>query len=223
MGGRFAPANAATVARVEAMAEPPRSPFRAGLSYFPERPGDAVANQANFGGFGISATDVATVGAGVATGGVGGGIIAGITDLASAFSDGSTRDKQRAARANYFGNLAVGGNVAAAQLILGALVPNVSGNELPMWQSWLSQLQSSTQGQATLAAARQLGPYWPVGSSDTVTDYPIMKNFAATWAAQHPLANIPASVSGAASAIAQNPLPWLIGAGAIALLVFRRR
>lgn len=228
MGGRFAPANPTTVARVRAAAEPPRSPYRVGLSYFPERPvtGAMVTNQARFGGFGITSTeltDVATIGAGVATGGVGAGVVAGITDIASAFSSGSQTDAQRAARANYFGNLAMQGNVAAAQIILGALVPNVSGNEEKMWSAWLSQLQQSTKGQQTLAQANQLGPYWPVGSTDTVTNYPIMKNFAAQWAAAHPLS---AGGSPIAALATGGLMPWLaVGAAGLGvyLLLARRR
>jgi hypothetical protein len=234
MPGRVAPANPAEVARLYAAAEPSRSPFRRGLSYFPERPGAPVFNNANFGAyvnFGAYARpglgDISTVvtdGAGIAgataAGGPVGGGIALISDLASAFSSGTQRDKDRAARANYFGNLAVQGNVAAAQIILGALVPNVSGNELSMWQAWLSQLQSSASGQATLAAARQLGPYWPVGSTDTVTNYPIMKAFAQNWANAHPFA---AGTGATVTKALSSPLPWLIGAGAIAFLLLRRR
>lgn len=224
MGGRFAPADALEVARVTALAEPPRSQFRQGLSYFPEQPGDMRANAANFGGFGDASTvltDATVIGGTVATGGIGAGVGAVVLDLASAFSSGATRDKQRAARANYFGNLAINGNVAAAQVILGALVPNVSGNELPMWQTWLSQLQSSSQGQAVLAAARAAGPYWAVGSTDTVTDYPITKNFVNTWASQHPMSRVAPVLANLPGGSA---LPWLLGIGAVVgVLALRRR
>lgn len=235
MPGRSAPANPAAVAALYRAAEPPRSPYRRGLSHFPDRPGAAVFDQATFGAyvnFGAYARpgfgDISTVvtdgtqiaGATAAGGPIAGGIVA-IQDLASAFSSGTQRDRDRAARANYFGNLAVQGNVAAAQIILGALVPNVSGNELPMWQAWLSQLQSSAAGQAVLTQARQLGPYWPVGSTDTVTNYPIMKAFAQNWANAHPFAG---GAGTAVSKVLANPLPWVIGAGAVvALFVLRSR
>lgn len=233
MGGRFAPVNPAEVARLFAAADP-RSQFRQGLSYFPDVPGDAVFGRATFGayaqlgayarrGLGDVSTDVTDateiIGATAAGGPIAGGVVA-IKDLASAFSSGSTRDAQRAARANYFGNLAVQGNVAAAQIILGALTPNVSGNELPMWQVWQNQLQASSSGQGTLAQAQQLGAYWPVGSSDTVTNYPIMKNFVQQWANAHPFTG----ASNAVAASLSSPIPWVIGAGVVGgIFLLRRR
>lgn len=235
MPGRSAPANPAEVAALYRAAEPPRSPYRRGLSHFPEHPGGAVMSEATFGayvnfgaynrpraGFGDVSTVVTDgsqiIGATAAGGPIAGGIVA-LQDLASVFSSGTQRDRDRAARANYFGNLAVAGNVAAAQMILGALVPNVSGNELPMWQTWLSQLQSSSTGQATLSQARQLGPYWPVGSTDTVTNYPISKAFVQNWANQHPAAGISQAVTSGLS----SPVPWLIGAAALGFFLLRRR
>jgi hypothetical protein len=246
MPGRAAPVPPAVLARLYAAAgaEPSRSPYRAGLSAFPERPTNARFTHANFGAYDLTpirfggysltpprfgdtstavqvGTDVAQIGAATAAGGpIAGGVVA-ISDLASAFSSGSQRDAQRAARANYFGNLAVGGNVAAAQILLGAVAPNVSGNELPMWQTWINQLQASASGQQTLAAARQLGPYWPVGATDTVTNYPILKNFAQQWANQHPFSNVsPGSVVGSLAS------PMVLGLGAaavVAFLLLRRR
>ena len=211
MPGAFAPVSAAAVARVRALNRFPRTAFSAGLGHFPDAPG--------FGDTSSLLTAGAEIAGATAAGGPGAGALVVIKDLASAFSSGSTRDAQRAARANYFGNLAVQGNVGAAQIILGALVPNVSGNELSMWQVWLNQLQQSAQGQTTLAQAQQLGPWWPVGSTDTVTDYPIMKAHAAQWSTSHPLANLP----GAAPAITSSPIAWIIGAGVVALLLSRRR
>src|SRR5689334_4827028 len=212
MPGAFAPVSAAAVARVRALNQFPRTAFSTGLGHFPDAPG--------FGDTASLLTAGAEIGGATAAGGPGAGALVVIKDLASAFSSGSTRDAQRAARANYFGNLAVQGNVGAAQIILGALVPNVSGNELSMWQVWLNQLQQSAQGQATLVQAQQLGPWWPVNSTDTVTDYPIMKAHAAQWAAAHPLANLP----GIPAAIASSSvLPWLIGGGLVLFLLTRKR
>lgn len=144
-----------------------RDQYSAGLSYFPDRPV----------GFGLSVTDVAAFVPGGST------VAAGVnfaSDLYSSLTQGSQRDQQRQARAAYFGQLALQGNVYAAQILIGAQ-PNVAGDEAPYWQNWITQLQGTSQGQATLSQAQQLGPYWPVGSSDTVTNYPIMKAFAARW------------------------------------------
>lgn len=164
-------------------------------------------------------TDVAQIGAATAAGGpIAGGAVL-IQDLSSIFSSGSQRDAQRAARANYFGNLAVAGNVGAAQIILGALAPNVSGNEIPMWQVWYNQLTNSQSGQSVLAQAKSLGPYWPVGSTDTVTNYPIMKQFAQNWANAHPLANVTASAKAALG----SPVVWAVGAAAVLGVILLRR
>jgi hypothetical protein len=217
MGGRFAPVNPLEVARLYAIADPPRSPYRQGLSAFPEYPGAGRLGAYARAGFGDVNSDLQiggqVVGATVAGGPVAGGVVL-IKDLASQWSSGSTRDAQRAARANYVGNIAVAGNVAAAQIILGALAPNVSGNELPMWQVWENQLTATT-----LAAARAAGPYWPVGSTDTVTNYPTLKTFIQNWANAHP------SVTGPAGSVASgSALPWILGAAAVgAVLLLKRR
>jgi hypothetical protein len=245
MPGRAAPVPGSAVAALFAAGDPTRSPYRQGLSAFPEHPTGAVFGSARFGGYTLTpvrfggytvtpvrfgrfgdtssavtvGTDAAEIAAATATGGpIAGGVLA-VKDLASAFSSGSTRDAQRAARANYFGNLAVAGNVAAAQMILGALVPNVSGNELPMWQVWKNQLQASSTGQNILAQATALGPYWPVGSTDTVTNYPISKNFVQQWANAHPFANTSAVISSSLS----NPMVLAIGAAAVVGFLFLRR
>lgn len=240
MPGRAAPVPAAVVARLYAAAGAGPA-YRAGLSAFPERPTGARFTFANFGAYDLTpirfggydltpprfgdsqavtiGTDAAQIAAATAAGGpIVGGVVA-IQDLSSAFSAGSQRDAQRAARANYFGNLAIQGNVAAAQIILGALAPNVSGNELPMWQVWENQLSSSSSGQQTLAAARQLGPYWPVGATDTVTSYPTLKAFAQNWANQHPFSSSGPAVTNALT----SPVVLAIGAAVVGFLLLRRR
>jgi hypothetical protein len=239
MPGRSAPVPPSVVARLFAAADPA---YRSGLSAFPERPTSARFTAANFGSYDLTpirfgrytltpprfgdtstavtvGTDAAEIAAATATGGpIAGGVVA-VKDLSSMFSSGSTRDAQRAARANYFGNLAIAGNVAAAQIILGALVPNVSGNEIPMWQVWENQLTASASGQQTLTAAKALGPYWPVGSTDTVTNYPTLKAFAQNWANQHPLSNVSAAISSSLS----SPVVWAIGAAIVGVILLRRR
>jgi len=191
----------------------PRTAYDAGLSYFPDRP----EQRARIGDYYTDAALIApipivgTAGAALATG-------AGIYQ--SILGGGSAIDQQRQARANYFGQLAMQGNVAAAQILLGA-IPNVSGNEQPYWQNWITQLNASTSGQGTLQQAQALGPWWPVGSSDTVTNYPIMKNFVAQWASAHPLTTVAGNIATGVGAAARSSVtPWLLAGGGALALVF---
>jgi hypothetical protein len=147
--------------------------YSAGLSYFPdymtafEPMGDAVANVAGLLGTGL--------------GGPAGGVTVGATVSAiEHFLGGGGVDAERAARVQYFLNLASQGNVAAAQLIIAA-PSNVAGNERTMWTAAATALQSSATGSATLAQARAAGPVWFVNSGDTATNYPTMKNFTSQW------------------------------------------
>jgi hypothetical protein len=98
---------------------------------------------------------------------------------------GNATDDARQARADYFGNLAVAGNVAAARILLGGTL-NTSGNEAPMWQAWIDAARLTPLGLQTVQAAQYFGAWWPVGSTDTVDSYPIMKKFVAQWAAANP-------------------------------------
>jgi hypothetical protein len=191
----------------------PMTAYDAGLSYFPDSPwqrsriGDYYTDAALVAPIPVIGTTAALLSTG-----------AGIYQ--SVFGGGSAIDQQRQARANYFGQLAMQGNVAAAQILLGA-IPNVSGNEQPMWQNWISQLSASAAGQQTLQRAQSLGPWWPVGSSDTVANYPIMKNFVAQWAAANPLSTIAANVSTGVGAVARSGVaPWLlVGGGVLAFVL----
>jgi hypothetical protein len=138
-------------------------------------------------------------------------------DIEGLFKGGSAVDAARAARVQYFLNQANQGNVAAAQIIIGA-IPNVAGNEDPMWESAIDQLRSSAAGSNVLAAAQALGPYWPVGSSDTAQSYPIMRSFTANWAAHNaPLTAIANTLTGGAvNTLFGGSAP----SGASSLLVF---
>jgi hypothetical protein len=180
-----------------------------GLSHFPDRPWQRAPLGAT------SLTNVAPLVAPIPYVGPLANIAAGAyTAYSTIFGDGSARDQQRGARASYFGQLAMQGNVAAAQILLGA-ISNVSSNEAPMWQNWISQLNASSAGQQTLQQAQALGPWWPVGSSDTVTNYPIMKNFVAQWDAQHPFSAVSANFQGGIGTIARSsPPPSLLAGGA---------
>jgi hypothetical protein len=98
---------------------------------------------------------------------------------------GNATDDARQARADYFGQLAVLGNVAAARIVLGG-TQNTSGNEQPDWFGWVDAMKGTPLGLQTFQAAYNLGAWWPVGSSDTVDNYPIMKKFVADWAKANP-------------------------------------
>ena len=198
-----------------------KTAYRAGLSSFPDAPGDVMRVAQNYSYYlGSTASDVGMIGAAYATGGTAPAVIAFGETLLNNLAGGAQRDRDRQARANYFGQLAAGGNVAAAQILLGA-IPNVSGNEQPMWQAWIDQLSSSQSGQATLAAARAAGPYWLPGSTDTVTNYPQLKNYVAQWQAAHPL-----SAAGPAAAVAavtkSAAFPWIVGLGILGAVVALR-
>jgi len=190
------------------------TPYDQGLSHFPDRPWQ----RAPMGAF--SLTQAAPLVAPIPYVGPVATVAATAYGFySSIFGDGTLRDQQRAARADYFGQLAMRGNVAAAQILLGA-VPNVSGNEQKMWSGWISQLQSSSAGQQTLAEAQALGAWWPVGSSDTVTSYPIMKNFVAQWDAAHPFATAGASLGAGVSALTHSSLTPLLLAGGAAIAIY---
>jgi hypothetical protein len=183
--------------------------YNMGLSYFPDDPEQLAYDRVAYG-----LGDVTSAGVALAPVPYIGPVIAGAAGAYSIYQSftggGSAVDQARQARANYFGQLAMQGNVAAAQILLGA-VPNVSGNEAPMWSTWISQLQASSTGQATLAQAQALGPWWPVGSSDTVTNYPIMKNFVAQWSSSNPFAGV---ATTATAAVRSGLLPIVLVGGA---------
>lgn len=159
-----------TIARED---EGEQTAFTAGLSYFPD-----------YGFAPMPMGDIAAdVGGlfGTAVAGPAGGVTVGAaTNFIEGLFGGAAVDHQRAERVQYFLNQAMQGNVAAAQLILGA-PSNVSGNERGMWTAAVQALQSSPTGSATLAQARSGGPVWFQGSGDTATNYPVMKNFTAQW------------------------------------------
>lgn len=149
--------------------------YTAGLSYFP----DYSYAPSPLGDLPVGAT-VGTAVAGPA-GGVAGSVV---QTLVAKWFGGSAVDQQRLARVNYFAQLAEGGNVGAMQLILGG-PPNVSGNERQMWIDAANAVRSVNPNVFNDATAA--GPVWLTGSGDTATNYPAMRNYAATWAAQHPL------------------------------------
>jgi hypothetical protein len=164
--------------------------YTAGLSYFPDYSYGAEP-------LGDIATDAgALIGGAVGgpAGAAGGGAVGG---LIQRWVGGSAVDQQRQARVNYFAQLAGNGNVAAMQLILGA-PNNVSGNEQTMWVNAAAAVRSVAPD--VYAAAQAAGPAWLTGSGDTATNYPAMKNFVQTWAAQHPVST---AVSGVGQSIAQ--------------------
>lgn len=208
MPGAFAPVNRVVPADFGGVARRGSSPYAAGLSHFPDNapPGRGLGDAYSAVSAGVNLLP-------------GGNYISTAFDVATdLFGGTSTVDQQRKARADYFGQLAMSGNVNAARILIGG-TQNTSGNEIPYWQSWLQQLQATAAGQQTLAQAQQLGAWWPVGSSDTVTNYPIMRNFAASWAASNTVAGGIANVFGlnpsSAAATSRSVQPFLI-AGAVA-------
>jgi hypothetical protein len=115
---------------------------------------------------------------------------------------GNATDDARQARADYFGNLARNGNVAAARIIIGG-TQNTSGNESPIWSAWIDALRQTPLGLQTLQAAQYLGAWWPVGSSDTTDNYPIMRAFVAAWAADNKIAPPPIVATPQAAPVTQ--------------------
>ncbi len=213
MPGAFAPIGRAPIltprgaGTVAAIASPrARTAYEAGLSHFPDAPGARPRI-----GFLPLLASAET----------------GLQLYQSFAGGGSQTDQQRQARAQYFGQLALQGNVNATQILIGG-TQNTSGNEIPYWQGWLDQLRASSDGQQTLAAAQQRGAWWPVGSTDTVTNYPIMKAYAAqgTTASQFVSNLVSGGAQMATGAITRAGVnPWLIGAAVIggALYLTRRR
>lgn len=185
-----------------------RTPHDAGLSDIPDR-----------GGLGDIYSDALVIGGTAATGGTGAAVIAAGTTLISAFTGGAQVDQQRQARVNYFLQQAEQGNVAAAQLILGA-PDNVSGNERTMWVSAAQILQSNPTWRVTLQAAQAEGPVWLVGSGDTATNYPAMKAFTAQWASQNQPVATAARAAGQAAQAVVAKTPTLVWVGAAAALYF---
>lgn len=110
----------------------------------------------------------------------------------------NTEDKTRMARVQYFYDLAAGGNVAAAQLMAGA-IPDVSGNEQPYWQHALTQLQ--TANPAVYNAAAMGGPIRTTGMGDSPENYPHMRAIALNWAAN----NAPVGVANPSSPASYTP------------------
>lgn len=174
--------------------------------------------------YGDYLTDTLAIGGAAATGGTGAAVGAVAIKLYTAFTGGAAVDQQRQARVNYFLQQAEQGNVAAAQLILGA-PNNVSGNERTMWVGAANILQSNAEWNQTLQAAEQAGPVWLTGSGDTATNYPAMRAFTASWAAQNQPILTAAVGSTAAAAIHKTPVAvWIaLAAGAYWLLASRRR
>lgn len=90
-----------------------------------------------------------------------GAIVGTVAGLASTLLGNGSVDKQRADRANWFGNAAVQGSPLAARLVLDAQ-SQVSANEWQhQWQLWVTQIP-----QAVRDAAAALPMAWPVGGGD---------------------------------------------------------
>lgn len=150
--------------------------YTAGLSYFPDYSFAAEP-------LGDIAVDGGALVGGAVAGPVGATAGAYAGSLIQRWIGGNAVDQQRQARVNYFAQLAGNGNVGAMQLILGG-PDNVSGNEQQMWLNAAAAVKAAAPD--VYAAAQAAGPVWLVGSGDTATNYPAMKNFVQTWAAQHP-------------------------------------
>lgn len=205
-----------------------QSAYDAGLTWFSDGPSSPSMYASPLG------LDLSTL-----TGTIVGGAVAGPAGAATggsllssllSFASGSAVDQARAARVNYFAQLAANGNVAAMQLILGAPA-NVSGNEAGMWQTAANAVRTSAPD--VYQAAVEAGPAWLVNSGDTATNYPAMRNYVQTWAASHPLTtltNVAGNVFGGALTPGAPRVggvsPVVLGAvalGAVLLLSRRRR
>ena len=205
-----------------------QSAYDAGLTWFSDGP-SSPSMYASPLGLDLSTLTGTIVGgavAGPAGAATGGSLLSSLLSLAS----GSAVDQARAARVNYFAQLAANGNVAAMQLILGAPA-NVSGNEAGMWQAAANAVRTSAPD--VYQAAVEAGPAWLVNSGDTATNYPAMRNYVQTWAASHPLTtltNVAGNVFGGALTPGAPRVggvsPVVLGAvalGAVLLLSRRRR
>lgn len=188
-------------------------------------PGRVARTPAQRVGYGDILTDTLTIGGAAATGGTSAVVGTVAVKLYTAFTGGAAVDQQRQARVNYFLQQAEQGNVAAAQLILGA-PPNVSGNERTMWVGAANILQSNPEWRQTLQEAQQEGPVWLTGSGDTATNYPAMRQFTAAWAArnQPSIGQSAAAAGSAAVAVAQKaPVALWVGLAAVAYYVLASR
>ena len=203
-----------------------QSAYDAGLTWFSDGPSYGMV--ATPLGLDLS-TIVGTVGGAVVGGPAGAAAGGSLLSSLLSFASGSAVDQARAARVNYFAQLAASGNVAAMQLILGAPA-NVSGNEAGMWQSAANAVRTSAPD--VYQAAMEAGPAWLVNSGDTATNYPAMRNYVQTWAANHPLntiANAAGSLFGGAATPGAPRVggvsPVVLGAVAlgVVLLLSRRR
>lgn len=195
------------------------TPYNAGLSDIPDQ---AVLYENTYG---LGATPLTAVAGSIPGIGalVNGGTLVG--DAIGLLTGSGSADQQRQARVNYFLGLAESGNVAAAQVLLGG-TQNTASHERPMYNTAITQLQDTPVGSQVLAQAQQAGPFW--STSDSASNYPVMRNFVQTWANQNSIGGALsyATQSGATSlARTTTQIPgivWLVGAGAVAVLLLRR-
>lgn len=201
-----------------------QSAYDAGLSWFSDGPSyGMVATPLGLDLSSIVGTVVGGAVGGPAGAATGGSLLSSLLSLAG----GSAVDQARAARVNYFAQLAASGNVAAMQLILGGPA-NVSGNEAGMWTAAANAVRTSAPD--VYQAAMEAGPAWLVNSGDTATNYPAMRNYVQTWAANHPLTtltNVAGNVFGSAATPGAPRVggvsPVVLGAVALGLVVFLSR
>lgn len=140
------------------------------------------------------------------------------------FGGGSQRDKDRIARVSYFYNLAVAGNVGAAQVMLGA-IPDVAGDEQGYWQTALQKLSSLNP--PVYNAALAAGGVRFSGQGDSATNYPHMQAYALNWDANNAPIGAPTGAAGNAVARVAQSLPpmrttagynwWPVAIGATAV------
>lgn len=181
--------------------------YDTGLSWFPDGP--PVVQRLGF-------IDPATAAA----------AYAGIKNLIGLFGS-NQEDRNRAARAQYFAQLAADGNVNAARVLYGGLA-NTASHERPMYQAAIDAVNQTQAGAAALAQAQIAGPYW--SDTDTSTNYPVLRAFASRGVVREAVDAIGDTITDTAGRVGQSfkeggiVVPLGIGL-AVAALVFggRRR
>jgi hypothetical protein len=207
-----------------------QSAYDQGLTWFPDGPSFVVAAEP----LGDIASILGMVAGGAVAGPVGATAGGSLPSLFGSLVGGTAVDQARQARVNYVLQAAANGNVAAAQIILGA-PPNVSGNEQQMWIDAATSLRQAAPD--VYAEAQQAGPAWLPNSGDTATNYPALRNYLQTWAAQHPLSTLTSVAASTFGSVFGPSAPsgvlaprstgipayvWIIG-GVVAYAAFRRR
>lgn len=146
-----------------------QSQYTGGLTYFP----DNMTTAMPLGDVDLYDAAAGTVGGAIA-GPVGATVGVQVSNVVQRWFGGNAVDQARQERVNYVAQAAVNNNVNAMRIILGG-PDNVSGNEREMWITAYNLIKRENPD--VVRAAEAIGPYWQVGSGDTATNYPRLKEW----------------------------------------------